>query len=230
MKRPYLRLFPLLLSILIILPALAATLPAKAYPGEVLDQSNDPPWLVSSQPSIPNSLFQSFKPTLPFLTSVDLRLLNDNKTSAYVMEVRIREGSFSGPILGSAKFTVPPDHNETNTILIHVTFPYPIRLTPGSTYLIDLFWSSETNAYRVWWTRGADMYPNGQALDATGNPLEVSDFNFQTWGILSVGGEIIMTPAGSYAFVFFAAIAATATFLLGYGLTRKKRSSSFSSS
>ena len=229
MKRSYARLFPLL-SILIMLPALVATLPAKAYLGEVLDQSHDPLWLVSSQPGIPNSLFQSFKPALPFLTSVDLRLLNDNKTSAYVMEVRIRQGAFSGPILGSTQFTVPPDHNETNTILVHVTFPYPIRVTPGSTYLIDLFWSSEANAYRVWWTRGADTYPDGMALGSAGTPLEVSDFNFQTWGTFSVGGDVIPAPAGSYASLLLAATVATATVVLGYRLSKKKPSSIFSSS
>ena len=226
MKRSYAHLLPLLLGILIILPALAAVSPAKAY-SEVLDQSNDPlPVTVTAIPAVvPNSLFQSFKPVLPRLTSVDLRVANYNKTVYATMEVRIREGSFSGPILGASPFTVPPDHNKTNTILIHVTFPSPIDVTPGSTYLIELFWSSNKDQ-DVWWAeKYLNPYADGQALGPDGAPTDDSDFHFQTWGTIAVGGEVISTPAGSYASLLVAATAASAL-VLGYRLAKRRPSTS----
>jgi len=229
MKRSSAILFPLLLSILILLPTvLAVALPAKAYSYEFLDQVNDPlpatMWRYSSLDA-----FQSFTPTLPSLTAVDIRLKNSNSTHTLSFTVKIRQGKWNGTVLGSQTAVVP--YSFGNGTLLHVEFLPIIILMPSATYVIEVDFPKSYDMYgmaNVWWAmRDDDPYPGGMQIES-GEPIPTDDFSFRTWGTFSVGGEVIPTAAGNYASLLVATTAAS-VIVVGYGLAKRKPAALFSS-
>lgn len=235
--------FALILILPFMLSNTSVVLTTNVLPLEVLDQSNDPLPIEHGYgwAAFPNSHFQSFKPTLPTLTSVDLRFTNYD-TQSHTVEVKIREETPAGTVLGLSPLTVPSNQRYPNGVRLHVTFPSPIHLASGNTYLIEVLWDTNDDSPIYWAANSSDPYPEGMAVEQGGQPVDRTqnnDFNFQTWGYApAVGGEfvyisnnenyLISTQLGDHSFLLtLALIASMAVF--GHRLVKKKSNANSSS-
>lgn len=174
---------------------LSAVTPALA---QTIDQSND----VTRGPVASSSDWgQSFTPSMNYLWRVDLGLNSDfGNSKTYEVTINIRE-TWDGPNLASATASVPPGVSSHNIgEFVSFIFDPPLRLNPGSLYIIHLplsqyYHQGGTNDVIYWYTANdGDTYPRGQGYQV-GIPRG-DDTIFRTFGSgqspYAVGG--ITTP------------------------------------
>jgi hypothetical protein len=150
--------------------------------GEVIDQkqedgSQGSVYLVDNRPT-----WQSFVPTLPYYTAVEVLLVGQG--SATEATLKIREGSITGPELVSVTQTA---FSFVGDRWVRFNFSTPVVLSPGSTYVIEL--DAEFAFHQ--WRYGNDPYPSGVAAWA-GTTRSEYDFAFRTYGYP-------LAPVGGYA-------------------------------
>ncbi len=134
--------------ILIVLWASPVIVMAHPY---IIDQSNDETngfGNSTCSPAIHSLLFfspmgQGFTPTLTSLSVVELRTRDfAPKNSLGVnLVVKIHQGSFAGPIIGTSFTVTLPDGFGISDILggvTHFDFPSPVPLTPGALYFLEV--------------------------------------------------------------------------------------------
>ncbi|MFC1507520.1 hypothetical protein ACFLQ6_10710 [Thermoproteota archaeon] len=172
---------------------LSSITPASA---QIIDQSND----VDRGPVANTSDWgQSFTPSMIFLYRVDLGLDSDfGNSKTYEVTINIRE-SWDGPNLASATTSIPPGVSSHNIgEFVSFIFDPPLRLNPGTVYLIHLplsqYWHQGGTTDRFDWhtATDGDTYPRGQAFGA-GFPRS-DDMVFRTFGSnqnsYAVGGYV----------------------------------------
>ncbi len=192
---------PLLVVIILVLTGLGAS----AFPyntqwkqnditttlkGDVLDQSQPAmDWfgpvgrcpLVSGAPNY--ILAQTFKPTMPALTRVEL-MLAKNSTTTYDYNVAIRS-ALDGVDLASASI---PAEQITTENFSWIEFDFPdIGVTPGDTYYIVSYTTNASDNWYAWGLKMGDVYLNGTiyySIDDATTWLEEpgGDMTFNTYG------------------------------------------------
>lgn len=131
------RLLMLPVVVLLALPGLVPS--ATAGPITQWDQANDGPLA----PGLVGTSFQAvdveFTPSLAAVDTVQLCVGVQGASNATSdVAVQIREGSASGPILGTSSVETTLPHVESGAPMSTLTFEFPsaIALTPGDTYVI----------------------------------------------------------------------------------------------
>ena len=144
----------------------------------IIDQANAffPP---DFQATVTAMTGQEFTPTLSSLNLVRLRFgdLHPGNGVGPTLFVNIREGSISGPIIGTSNgFTFSDNFNLNLDAGIIVEFPFPtaVALAPGNLYVIEFVVTDE----EVFATGMLlDRYPAGRAIMG-GVPSPGADFIF----------------------------------------------------
>ena len=193
--------------------AIVLALAVEVSHASVLDQHNDA--LLPFQGfSTPQTIGQSFVPTLDNLAAVELQV-NDQSIgdgSGWGLFVYIRDGAINGAILGMSNTVSFPDTPAGPFSAIFpalLTFATSISLSPGHTYVIDVQPDPANVGSIGVFTAGGfniDGYAAGTAFAGALTPaLEPTDLWFrtyapvpepQTWTLLLVGLGLIgaMTP------------------------------------
>ncbi|MFX1579507.1 MAG: LamG-like jellyroll fold domain-containing protein, partial [Promethearchaeota archaeon] len=131
----------------------------------------------------PGSLFQSFVPSEPCLGGVVLGLVAGGTfpVTGLTNEIRIRDGSFDGAILGTTTQFISGPRETGESIYVRYNFLEPLTLIPGHTYVIE--WASpyEGSTYLSWLYANDNPYPNGMALLNDGTPIPDKDLLFATY-------------------------------------------------
>lgn len=170
-----------------IVPLALMVLASGALAQGIVDQQNDPAGgsgfgCGSPTPILNGTILQSFVPAASNLTAVELRLLVGSAFPAggTTTTARIRDGSPTGTVLGTATTAVVGPLAQGTRILIRFDFPQ-MALTPGNTYLIE--WVTPPTTELMWIGTTGDNYPSGTAYSCSGNPWPVTgtDFNFITY-------------------------------------------------
>jgi hypothetical protein len=152
---------------------------ATAHPF-IIDQSFEPPVATGSFNSIlaNEPIGQEFTPTLPTLDVVELFLEGLPSVPGANVVVLVRQGTITGPILGTSAVVslpaVPPGNEELNGVF-HFDFASSVALIPGDLYVIELDHLSGGN-----WAvmSGVNGYPGGRLI-AFGLPSPNEDLWFR---------------------------------------------------
>lgn len=152
----------------------------------VVDQENDPTassgFGCGNDVILNGTILQSFVPAAGNLVAVELRLMAGSAfpTAGTTTTARIREGTSSGTILGTASTSVAGPIAAGTKFLVRFDFTQ-IALTAGNTYLIE--WVTPPTTELLWVGSGGDPYPAGTAHSCSGNPWPIAgtDFNFVTY-------------------------------------------------
>ncbi len=179
------RRFPatLLLAILLVI-CLGPVQTGQAQGGVgVIDQANAITVLLYESIQYFSPIGQSFIPALPGLDTVELWTedLTWNNGHGVDLYVNIREGSISGPILGTSHTLSLPDNFHGVT---HFSFPSLVSLRPGKVHVMEVVvvdgdrWVLLSN-----WSVGSqggpsDTYPRGNWI-LNGQELPGNDLWFQ---------------------------------------------------
>jgi hypothetical protein len=154
----------------------------------VVDQENDQEATASySCGSSGASLWQSFVPGTADLAALALRLRAGGAfpDTGATIDVDVRSGDVTGPVLGSAKTMVEGPQVPGANLRVRFDFPVPIALTPGGNYVIEYHSPTPagTPAGMVvsWFGRFDDPYPSGRAFGCDGAPIAERDYNFVTY-------------------------------------------------
>ena len=122
---------------------------------------------------------QSFKPSLPFLSGVDLHFRTGGgfPLEGFATTIRIRHGGFEGDVLGeSSAFINGPLASNTR---LWVFFPFAdIPVHPGETYVIE--WDAPAATILWWMALRPGQYPDGHARACTSD--NDIDMDFRTYG------------------------------------------------
>jgi hypothetical protein len=161
--------------------------------------------MYNADPTIQCMQAQSFTPTLPTLTKVDVwvmigSLYNVVNNITYPLRVSIRS-ALNGPDLTSVSAIIPIQNLSYNTPPGWTTFDFPdITVTPGNTYYIVCQQDHQDNESYSGWLYGdpdypsypnhdEDPYPGGQAYKSTDGGITwtpqtvyADDFCFVTYG------------------------------------------------
>lgn len=126
---------------------------------------------------------QSFKPTKPVLTRVEINI-GKNTTTTYDYTVAIRD-NLSGPDIRT-KSIHASDITTENFSWIEFDFK-DLIVTPGKTYYIVSSTVNATDNWYGWAAYTPDSYPNGTIYvttndEATWNEESNSDLTFKTYG------------------------------------------------
>jgi len=157
-----------------------------AFAQGIADQQNDPTggngFGCGSPPILNGSVCQGFVPSADNLVAVELRLMAGSAfpSGGTTTTARIRDGSSSGTVLGTASASVAGPLSANTQILVRFDFTQ-MSLTAGNTYLIE--WVTPPTTELMWVGQTGDPYPAGTAYSCSGNPWPVSgtDFNFITY-------------------------------------------------
>jgi hypothetical protein len=152
----------------------------------VVDQQNDPAggsgFGCGSPPILNGSVHQGFVPSADNLVAVELRLMAGSAfpSGGTSTTARIRDGSSSGTVLGTASASVAGPLSANTQVLVRFDFS-AITLTPGNTYLIE--WVTPPTTELMWVGSTGDPYTSGTAYSCSGNPWPVAgtDFSFLTY-------------------------------------------------
>lgn len=180
---------------------------------------------MSACSAVPTPFGQTFTPSVPSLVAVDFFFL-DRGLEGRVMtiDVVIKDGGPTGPILGSSSLTLTSSGDPILPAerVEHFDLPTAISLTPGNTYFIGALFP-DCNTFDM---RGNffDGYPRGTAVGVG----PVADFGFRTYFLEKpVGGEILGTDsatlfvAGAFANAgWIISIAGVAAGIVGFVLRR----------
>jgi hypothetical protein len=132
------------------------------------------------------------------LAGVDLKLRVGGQfpNHGYSTTIRIRSGSPSGQVLGTASTFVTGPKATGTQLVVSFDFMPEIVLTPGNTYVIEWISPSEGGVVLSWFASNYNSYPGGTAFGCYGDPASSIDFIFRTYEIenTSVGGNIVVQP------------------------------------
>jgi hypothetical protein len=131
----------------------------------------------------PGSVFQTFTPSTPKLGAVVLGLVAGGgfPDDGLINEIRIREGSFDGPILGSDSAIITGPRTPGERIYPRYDFHTPLTLTPGNTYVIEWISPYEGVMHLGWLVADGNPYPDGMVLLNDGSPRPDDDLLFATY-------------------------------------------------
>lgn len=164
-----------LLMLIMVLTGAFFMAPA-AFGTETLDQSNNPAWTGGAVNIAPaNSVSQTFVPSLPVLTSVEVELKTGNKGRGGD-QVTLKILNSSGQQLASVTALI----NEGFEGFRKFTMPgNGINVTPGQPLTIRL---QDTGKIVFWWKyKDGNTYAAGKAI-FHGAPFNDNDFFFKTYG------------------------------------------------
>ena len=133
---------------------------------------------------IPGSMFQSFTPTTPSLTRVDILLREGGlfPDEGYTTTINIRENSPSGDVVGTATTFIPGPRVTGSQVSVEFLFTESITVVPGQTYIIEWIFPIEGAVYLSWMGAPNNPYTGGNAYNHLGNPwLGDVDFVFSTY-------------------------------------------------
>ena len=147
---------------------------------------------------------QEFKPSVPFLEAVEVRLKLLGQADTITLYVR--EGTIGGTILATAALSLPSGFDGW------ALFPLgSVKVTPEATYVIQL---TAGVIYSYWGRATGNPYPRGRAIH-NGLFHDDEDQAFRTYGPRSsVGGVVLPTNsltvlAPYLAMIGLVAVAAT---------------------
>jgi len=157
---------------------------APAFADEVAEQSNTPAGATTghSLPGGVGSIFQSFVPSHSPISAVELRMRTGGGFPAggRTTTLRIRAGSFDGPILGSADVTVPGPLGTGVLLPVTWTFAVPIEVDPGATHVIECI-DLEPTILQWLGQGGGSTYPLGTFIGPSGIASPDIDLSFITY-------------------------------------------------
>jgi Ca2+-binding RTX toxin-like protein len=151
----------------------------------VADQVNNPATATSSSCGNPpaglGSLFQSFTPAVPKLARVELRMRVGPAFPAAGAHttIRVRAGSPSGAILGTATTFIPAPQLPGQQLVVGFSFPSPLVVTPGNTFVVE--WVAANGTILSWMVRTDNPYSRGHMFGCTGVAVPGNDMNFVTF-------------------------------------------------
>ncbi len=174
--------------------AIAAAILASAETGwaqdhsELPDQQNDPAstrsFSCGTPPILNGTLLQSFVPTLPTLTAVELRLRAGTAfpASGVATTIRIRTTATDSEVLAESTAHVSGPRVAGSQFLLRFDLE-PLAVTPGTTLAIE--WVTPNSNELTWVGAAGDPYADGTAFSCIGNvwPGGATDFNFATFGL-----------------------------------------------
>lgn len=126
---------------------------------------------------------QTFTPTMPILTRVEL-MIGKNITTTYDYTVVIRD-ALNGTDLTSASV---PAAQITTENFSWIEFDFPdIAVSPGNTYYLVSFTQNATDNWYAWGLKVGDVYPNGTIYFTVNDGANWSeepdgDMTFMTYG------------------------------------------------
>jgi hypothetical protein len=148
------------------------------------DQVNDPVTYslfdCDSSPPSPARIYQSFTPTRPVLSSIEIRVFVPTPPGSGVIRVQIQADRPNGRVLGEGVQPFPTEGSPGlfSTALVHFDFVPPLHVKTGREYFIA--WMSSRVSF--WVGSKGDVYPDGRAYKCTGDPWhEEIDLNFRTF-------------------------------------------------
>ncbi|MGZ5435341.1 MAG: hypothetical protein ACXWID_05375 [Pyrinomonadaceae bacterium] len=133
---------------------------------------------------------QSFTPTSNSLSVVELRTKDfapNNSLGANLL-VKIRQGSMTGPIIGTSLTVTLPDGFGITDIMgsiTHFDFPTPVPLVPGNVYVLEVVflstdnWGLLSNGNAPPFNGGVTDYLGGQGFLQGTNPAPQFDLYFR---------------------------------------------------
>jgi hypothetical protein len=127
---------------------------------------------------------QSFVPSLSSVGFIRLSLDDVNKGNnlGATMYINLREGSITGPIIGSTQPVFMPDSFENPT---NFFFSTPVAVTPGTTY----YFEPVVQSGDLWYTVAYNyQYPNGSAY-THGSPI--------SWDLWFREGVVVPEPSSA---------------------------------
>ncbi len=138
-------------------------------------------------PTGAGSLFQSFTPSASSLAAVRLRLRvgAEFPSSGYSASVKVRYGTFDGPILAKATIIIPGPLVATILLVPVFDFLPVIELSPGDTYVIEWVTPREGSGVLAWMASTDYSYPEGTAFGCLGFVDHGKDFIFTTYALSS---------------------------------------------
>ncbi len=174
----------------------------------ILDQHNDA--FISQGFSTPQQIGQSFVPDLPLLAAVELQINDQNlgDGNGFGAFIRILDGSLAGPVLGTSSTVEFPDTPAgpfSPTFAALFEFATPVALTPGNTYVIEVFPSATTLGSIGVFATGFnnDGYAKGTAFATVLTPnFEPTDLWFRTYAPVPepATGGLVLGGLGLLAF------------------------------
>ena len=177
----------------------------------IADQVNDPSTTTSVDcgtgfgpgPDEGIYLYQGFVPTVDTLVAVDLRLRKSGTLPAegVTTSIKIREGAYTGPVVGESSALVMPGTGTSGPQMVHFDFEPTLSLVPGNLYLIEwLALVTEPGVWSLSWmaTLDADSYPTANAWGCTLIELTTTDFNFITY--IEASAPVASDDSASTAF------------------------------
>lgn len=209
-----------------VLWALPVTVMAHPF---TIDQSNDETNGFGTVPNTIHSLLfyspegQSFTPTTNSLSVVELRTKDfaANDSLGATLKVNIRQGTMSGPIIGtSLTVTLPDSFGITDLLgsITHFDFSTPVPLVPGNVYVLEVVflstdnWGLLSNGNAPPFYGGVTAYAGGQGFIQGVNPAPEFDLYFREGpeekkgSCLAEGKDISceLNSAGGYSYTFTA--------------------------
>jgi hypothetical protein len=155
---------------------------------------------------------QEFTPTLSQLNFADF-FLNQRDGAPAALQVRVRSGSISGPILGTSQVAdvplVDPNSPPSAGTFVRFEFATSVPLLPGSRNVLELVPLAGTTGPSVGAQETGDQYAGGRAIQA-GVPQANFDLIFRE-------GVIVPEPSSLVLAVL------STTILLGYARHRHRR-------
>jgi hypothetical protein len=140
-------------------------------------------------------LGQEFKPSLPTLVAVDVKINTMNHDGDDTITLTIRQGTIGGAVLATATRSLTDGFGGDFGEWVSFTLT-PSSVTPGSTYVIRL--QATKNTFGWISNDLGNPYPDGRAIEG-GIPLPGQDFTFRTYGpdagptVGAVGGIVLPT-------------------------------------
>jgi hypothetical protein len=152
----------------------------------VLDQKQES-LFSSSQILAFDPIGQEFKPSLPILEAVEVRVSSPVPAGDDTITLTVREDTITGTVIATAsQFLVQGFEG-----WVYFTLT-PVSVTPDSTYVIRL---EATKTTFLWDYGVGNPYPRGVAIES-GNPISGQDFTFRTYG--STYTPPIGAPVGGF--------------------------------
>ena len=153
---------------------------AHGFPDQVNDPITFSGFDCGSSPPRPARLYQSFTPTRPVLSGVELRVYVPSPPRTQPIRIQVQAGRPEGDLLVEAIQPYPAQGSPGpfSTALVHFDFRPPIHVNPGEEYFIA--WMGPSVSF--WVGTPSDVYPGGRGYSCSGSPWPTEiDLNFRTF-------------------------------------------------